>query len=440
MITRRAFLSTVAMAGTAAGFGTAAHRPAFAQPYPSSVIRIVVPYSASTPPDILARIVATALSEGEGWNVIVENKPGAVMTIGTNEVLKQPADGYTLLSITAPFAAVPALVPDAKFKIETDFVPLIQVGTAYNVLVVNPSVPVNSVAELIAYLKKDPGKHTFSSGGFGTPAHLLGELFKLETGVQATHVPYTQFPQAIADLISGVNTYQFITILPVVQHINTGKLRALAVMGRNRVGVLKDVPTIVEVGYPKLAAEDWAGILVKTGTPPAVRVIAFEVDHGDVIKPCYGYRFEYGGRVAVFSSDTRYNHNVIKYGTGADLLVHEVASARPELIKEAYVQRIIGHHTTPREAGLVFAQTKPKLAAYTHIALVGSERIPPPTIDDIVAETRETYGGPLAVGEDLMAFEVGETVSVRRLKPSSPPTITVQTRTGLAVAPQLLRP
>jgi tripartite-type tricarboxylate transporter receptor subunit TctC len=138
MITKRAFLSTVAMGGTAAGFGIAACWPAFAQPYPSSVIRIVVPYSASTPPDILARIVATALSEGEGWNVIVENKLGAVMTIGTSEVLRQPADGHTLLSITAPFAAVPALVPDAKFKIETDLAPLIQVGTAYNVLVVNP--------------------------------------------------------------------------------------------------------------------------------------------------------------------------------------------------------------------------------------------------------------------------------------------------------------
>ncbi len=263
---RRTFLAGAA----AIGVGVAAGDRALGQSFPSNVIRIVVPYSASTPPDILARIIATALAEGEGWNVIVENKPGAVMTIGVTEVLKQPADGYTLLSITAPFAAVPALIPDAKFTIETDFTPLIQIGTAYNVLVVNPSVPVNSVAELIAYLKKYPGKYTFSSGGFGTPAHLLGELFKLETGVQATHVPYVQFPQAIADLLSGVNTYQFITILPVVQHINTGKLRALAVMGRKRVAALKEVPTISEAGYPQLASEDWAGILVKAGTPPAV--------------------------------------------------------------------------------------------------------------------------------------------------------------------------
>jgi len=145
-----------------------------------------------------------------------------------------------------------------------------------------------------------------------------------------------------------------------------------------------------------------------------VRVIAFEVDHGDVIKPCYGYRIEYGGRSAVFSSDTRYNQNVIKYGAGADLLVHEVASARPELMKEAYVQRIIGHHTTPREAGQVFALTKPKLAAFTHIVQLGSDKIAPPTVDDMLAETRETYGGPLVAGEDLMAFEIGDTVTVRR--------------------------
>jgi tripartite-type tricarboxylate transporter receptor subunit TctC len=262
---RRAFLTGAA----ALGLGAAAFEPARGQSFPSNVIRIVVPYSASTPPDILARTVATALWEGEGWNVIVENKPGGVMTIGATEVLKHPADGHTLLSVTAPFAAIPGLVPDAKFKIETDFAPLVQTGTAYNVLVVNPSVPVHSVAELITYLKKDPGRYTFSSGGFGTPAHLLGELFKLETGVQATHVPYNQFPQAIADLISGVNTYQFIAMMPVVQHINTGKLRALAVMARKRVAALKDVPTIVEAGYPQLASEDWGGLLVKAGTAPA---------------------------------------------------------------------------------------------------------------------------------------------------------------------------
>jgi len=253
------------------GLGVAAGKPALGQPPVANVVRIVVPASVSTPPDILARLVGTALSEGEGWNVVVENKPGAVMTIGVTEVLKQPADGHTLLSVTAPIAAVPALVPAASFNLETDFAPLIQVGTAYNVLVVNPSHPVHSVAELIAYLKKDPGKHTFSSGGFGTPAHLLGELFKLETGVQATHVPYVQFPQAIGDLVAGVNTYQFITILPVVQLINSGKLRALAVMGRKRVAALPEVPTIVEAGYPQLASEDWAGMMVKSGTPaPAV--------------------------------------------------------------------------------------------------------------------------------------------------------------------------
>ena len=263
---RREFLRATA----AMGLGFAACKPAFGQSFPSNVIRIIVPGSVSTPPDILARIVATALTDGEGWKVVVENKPGALMTLGAAEVLKQPADGYTLFSVASPIAATAALMPSASFNIETDFAPVAQTATAYNVLVVNPSVPVNSVSELIEYLKKDPGKHTFSSGGFGTPAHLIGELFKLETGVQATHVPYVQFSQAIADLVSGVNTYQFITVLAAVQLINAGKLRALAVTGRKRIDAIKDVPTMIEAGYPKLVAEDWAGMLVKAGTPPAV--------------------------------------------------------------------------------------------------------------------------------------------------------------------------
>src|SRR5262249_27481792 len=116
----------------------------------------------------------------------------------------------------------------------------------------------------------------------------------------------------------------------------------------------------------------------------------------------------------VLSADTRYNANVIKYGTGADLLVHEVASAAPELMREAYIQRIIAHHTTPRDAGRVFAQTRPKLAAYTHIVAIGNAQHAPPTIEDFIAQTRQTYDGPLVAGEDLMAFDIGETVTVRR--------------------------
>jgi ribonuclease Z len=150
-----------------------------------------------------------------------------------------------------------------------------------------------------------------------------------------------------------------------------------------------------------------------------VKVIAFEVDHGDVIKPCYGYRFEYGGRVAVLSSDTRYNQNVIKHGAGADLLVHEVASARPELMREAYIQRIIAHHTTPYDCGRVFAQTRPKLAAFTHIVQLASATIPPPSVEDMIAETRRAYDGPLEMGEDLMSFEIGDTVTVKRLMPKN---------------------
>jgi ribonuclease Z len=145
-----------------------------------------------------------------------------------------------------------------------------------------------------------------------------------------------------------------------------------------------------------------------------VKVIAFEVDHGDVIKPAYGYRIEYGGRSVVISGDTRFNENVISHGVGTDLLIHEVAIARPELMTEAYVERIMAHHTTAREAGIVFARTRPKLAVYTHLVFLASKEIPPATVADLVAETRQTYSGPLQVGEDLMCFEIGDTVSVRR--------------------------
>lgn len=152
-------------------------------------------------------------------------------------------------------------------------------------------------------------------------------------------------------------------------------------------------------------------ILEKDG----LRVIAFEVDHGDVIKPAFGYRFEYRGRVAVLSGDTRYHPNLVKYGTGADLLLHEVGAARPELLKIPAMKRILDHHTTPRDVASVFTQAKPKLAAYIHMVLPGTDAIPPVTVDELLAETRRYYQGPLEIGMDLMSFDIADTVTVRRL-------------------------
>lgn len=178
----------------------------------------------------------------------------------------------------------------------------------------------------------------------------------------------------------------------------------------------------IRIQDEKLAREH-AAIAVKEFTEDGIvyeagdlRVIAFSVDHGEAIKPAYGYRIEYQNRVAVISGDTRYNANLVRYGAGADLLVHEVAMARPELLDEIVIQRILNHHTSPQEAGRVFTETKPKMAAFTHLVLLASETVPAPSIDDLIAATRETYSGPLVVGEDLSSFEIGETVSVGRLK------------------------
>ena len=241
-----------------------------AQSYPSSIIRIVVGGAAGTPPDIITRILANELQQREGWQIVVEDKPGAVQTIAAGEVLRQPADGYTIFATALSATAAPALVANMNFRLESDFAPVIKLTTAHHVLVVNPSVPVKSLSELVALLKSQPDKLTFSSGGFGTPAHLTGELFKLQTGVRVAHVPYRALPQAIGDLINGTNHYQFITPLPVLDLVAAGKLRALAVTAPERMPALRDVPSVIEEGFPELVIQDWVGLMVKSNTPEHV--------------------------------------------------------------------------------------------------------------------------------------------------------------------------
>lgn len=190
LFTRRSLAGLPLMAALAVGTSSAG-----AQSYPSGTIRIVVPAAAGSPPGVISHIVATEISQSEGWRVVVENKPGAMQTLAAGEVLRLPADGHTVMSTSLPGMSAPALLPNVKFSLAEDFAPVIKLSTSYNVLVVHPSVPVHSVAELVALAKKEPDTLTFSSGGFGTPAHLIGELFKVKTGIRTTHVPYQQLPR-----------------------------------------------------------------------------------------------------------------------------------------------------------------------------------------------------------------------------------------------------
>jgi tripartite-type tricarboxylate transporter receptor subunit TctC len=237
-----------------------------AQTFPTKVIRIVVPTGPGTPPDVISRVIAAELSEREGWRISIENRPGALQTIGMADVLKQPADGHSIYPMSVPTMAVPALLPNMGLRPDVDFDPIIKVSKSYNVLVVTPSLPARSISDLLSILKEGPDKFNFSSAGFGTPAHLIGEMFKLRTGVRVTHVPYQQSQQRIADLLNGTNQFDFLATVTAADFIATGRLRALAVTAPARVAGLKDVPTVVEQGFPGLVVEDYVGLAVKSGT------------------------------------------------------------------------------------------------------------------------------------------------------------------------------
>jgi tripartite-type tricarboxylate transporter receptor subunit TctC len=260
-------------------------QPTAAQSYPSGMIRFVTGGAVGSPPDIVIRIVANELGQSEGWQIVVENKPGAFGTFAAGDVLKQPADGHTIQVTAMPTTAYPALYPNVGFRLDRDYVPVIKLASAHHILVVNPTLPAKSLRELVVLLKSQPDRFNFSSGGFGTPAHLTGELFKLQTGARVAHVPYQVGSQMIADLLNGTNHYQFITPLPVLDLIATGKLRALAVTAPQRMPALKDVPTVVEEGFPELVVQYWDGLVVKRGTPDAIVTRLNEATNKALAKP-----------------------------------------------------------------------------------------------------------------------------------------------------------
>jgi tripartite-type tricarboxylate transporter receptor subunit TctC len=239
--------------------------------YPSRGITIIVPFTAGGATDILARLVGQKLGEKFDKSVVVENRPGAGGNIGTALVAKSAPDGYTLVMATIGTHAInSSLYKNMPYDAVRDFTPLTRVAMVPNVLVVNKDAPFNTVQELIAYGKANPGKLTFGSSGNGTTLHLSGELFKLRTGVPITHIPYKGSTPAIADLLGGQISMVFDNMPSVLPHIKGGRLKALAVTSSTRNAQLPNVPTIEESGVPNYEVWSWFGLLAPAGTPDAV--------------------------------------------------------------------------------------------------------------------------------------------------------------------------
>jgi tripartite-type tricarboxylate transporter receptor subunit TctC len=254
----------IALAGLIAG-GSAA-----AQPYPSKPIRMIVPTSPGGILDIVTRLLGQKLTEVSGQIVVIENRAGASNNIGTEFVARAPADGYTLVSVTLPFVVNPSLFDKLPFNVEKDFAPVSLVVAAPYVLVAHPSVPVKSVKELVALAKAQPGALSYSTGGAGTNLHMAAELFALQTGIKLLHVPYKGGGPALASVIAGETGLSFPSLGAVLPHVNSGRLRALAITGKQRTALLPKLPTVAESGYPEYAFTSWVGVLAPAGTPSAV--------------------------------------------------------------------------------------------------------------------------------------------------------------------------
>jgi tripartite-type tricarboxylate transporter receptor subunit TctC len=241
---------------------------ALAQNYPSRPITLVVPFPAGSTTDLVGRILSEELSKAAGQQVVIDNRGGAGGTVGTEAVARAEPDGYTLLMGTIGTHSInPAVYAKINYDPIADFAPVIQFGTAPNVLVVNPGLPVKSVKELIAYIRERPGQVNYASSGNGTSNHLSGAMFAAREGLKATHVPYRGGAQAITDLLRGEVQFMFYHYLPLLPHIAEGKLRALAITSTNRIDALPDVPVMKEAGMNDFEVSAWFGVWAPAKTP-----------------------------------------------------------------------------------------------------------------------------------------------------------------------------
>ena len=239
---------------------------ALAQSFPARPVRIIVPFPPGGATDVMARVIAQKLSESWGQQAVVENKPGASGSIGSDLVAKSAADGYTLLLQGTQHAINLSIYKQLPYDTLRDFTPVAYIAVAPFLLVLHPSVPANSVAELIAYIKAKPGGVNYGSSGVGGAAHLAGEMFKTAAGVQLTHIPYKGAAPAMADLLGGQVPMLFDPIPTSLTHVRSGRIKVLAITSAKRSAVMPDVPTIAESGLPGFEAVAWFGLYAPAAT------------------------------------------------------------------------------------------------------------------------------------------------------------------------------
>ena len=268
-------------AGAATLAFAAALAPAAANSYPEKPVTMVVPFPPGGSSDMVARVLSTKLATSLGQPFVIENQPGATGAIGAARVKRAPADGYTILVASiGVYATNPFLQKGLQYDPAKDFDLLTVAVRAPNVLVANPSVPANNVAELIEYLKKNPDKVSFATSGAGSSDHLTAALFWQRTGTNGIHVPYKGGGPAIQDLIAGHSQVSFQNINSVLNHIRAGKLKALAVTGEKRAAVLPDVPTLAEAGVKGVDVFSWQAVAAPKGLPKDVN----DKLHGAIVK------------------------------------------------------------------------------------------------------------------------------------------------------------
>lgn len=318
---RRRLLQAVALAAASLAGGSAG-----AQAWPSKPISLIVPFPAGGTTDVLARALAEKLTQSLGQTVIVESKPGAGATLGADYVAKARPDGYTLLVGAVHHTIATSVYKKLPYDFQKDLAPITTIALVPNVLVVNAATPAKNVAELVALLKAKPGDYHYGSNGNGTAQHLIGTQFQNLTGTDLVHVPYKGSGPLATDLLGGQVTMSFDTVTPVLQHIRSGKLRALAVTTARRASALPDVPTLDEAGLKGFDIGTWFGVLAPAATPKDI-LARLNVEMVKVIRsPEFRKRMEEIGAEPV--------------GDGADQMARQIRSETEKfarLVKEAKV-------------------------------------------------------------------------------------------------------